>query len=234
MDKSSGNISNKSKHSLQKFTFFESLETREQYLDLKANNPELLDEYYKYLIKKINEGITSESPEEGIVDKYYKRLELCTDTLSPDKGPELRRTRWQVNKTRIENVIHNYIVTKNRLPAHCEIEDRTGLSRQTISKHIKEGVTSNLYQEELNSFRLMTMNLLGCLYKLGIERKDVRAIKVYLDYFKESSGGVLPSIKEQNNYIQINNTLIDEITVNELPEGARLQIENIIKQYQNK
>lgn len=234
MKNNSGNISKTSKQGLQRFTFFETLETREDYLELKTKNPELLSEYYSYLVKKINEGITSESPESGIIDKYYKRLELCTETLSPEKGPELRRTRWQVNKTRIENVIHNYILTKNRIPAHCEIEERTGLSRQTISKHIKEGVTSNLYQEELNSFRLMTMNLLGCLYKLGIERKDVRAIKVYLDYFKEPTAGVTPNIKQQNNYIQINNTLVDEITVNELPEVARLQIENIIKQYQNK
>ena len=75
----------------------------------------------------------------------------------------------------------------------------------------------------------MTGNVLNALYKIGIRENNIKALKFFLDYVKEPSPTV---IKEQNNYLQINNTRIDEVTVNQLPDAARLQIETIIKQYQ--
>jgi hypothetical protein len=61
-----------------------------------------------------------------------------------------------------------------------------------------------------------------------MERNDLKAMRTFLDYFKDGP----TSIKQQNNYLQFNNTRIDEVTVNELPEEARIQIESIIKQHQ--
>jgi hypothetical protein len=190
-----------------------------------------LEEFNKFgswIVDKLNEGISATEKEPEVVDKYYKRLELFYSIARPDLIEETRRTRWQLNRSLIETTIHNSIVSKNRLPTHSEIVIATGLSRVTVAKHFKEGLKADNYKEELEGYRLMSLKVLNAMYKIAMERNDLKAMRTFLDYFKDGP----TSIKQQNNYLQFNNTRIDEVTVNELPEEARIQIESIIKQHQ--
>lgn len=189
------------------------------------------DELLKYILLKLNEQIkTGAKPSPGAIDKYQDRLDIIMGIIAPQKLEEVRRTRWQVNRLTIESVIHEYITECNRLPTQNELHSKTGLSRPTISKHLKEGLNSPSMREELESYRIMTPKVLNALYKLGMCRNDTKAMKIFLDYFKEQGP---TNIREQNNYIQVNNTRIDEVTIEGLPNDAKSEIESIIRRYLN-
>lgn len=224
-------LSKQGNKGLQKFTDFEVIKTKDAMLKLWQEEPEEYKKLGGWIVDKLNEGVREENPEEGIVDKFYNRLELYYSIHRLDVVEDTRRARWQLNRNLIENALHEAITKKNRLPTQCEIALKTGLSRVSVAKHLKEGFKSDGYTEEMEAYKIMTPKVLNAMYKLALEQNNLKAMKSFLDYFKDNSSG-LTKINQQTNYLQINNTRIDEITVKELPEAARLQIENIIKQYQ--
>jgi hypothetical protein len=217
---------------LQKFTNLDSLKTVEDFKALLERDPGEFGKVGELIMTKVNEAMKDPNPDVGIVDYYYSRLEhfLESEDRSPDYMETVRRDRWHANKARIEQTITNYILEQSRLPTPNEIMSKTGLSRVTISKHLKEGVGADYYRAEVETYRLLTTRVLAALYNQGMKRNDVRALKVFLDYFKGEGSGT--TIRTQNNYLQVNNTRIDAITINQLPADARAQIEQIINQYQ--
>lgn len=221
------NICLQNNNSLQKFTDFEGIKTKEGILKLKAEQPENYEQFSTWVIEKLNEAHKRVNKDYGAVDKYFDLLELYYEVERPSALPGSKRDRWELNKHKIENAIHNDLLTYNRLPTHIEICNATGLSRVTVSKHLKDGAGSDLQKGEIENYKLMTGNVLQALYRIGMKNENVKALKVYLDYFKETT-----PIRQQNNYLQINSTRIDEGIVNQLPNSARQQIENIIKEFQ--
>jgi len=60
---------------------------------------------------------------------------------------------------------------------------------------------------------------------------DVKASRLYLEaigHFKQNQPNKT-YIKNQNNYLQINNTILTEETLSRLPQEKLLQIENLVK-----
>lgn len=217
---------------LQKFTDFDKLRSKEEMLQFKEKYPKEFDNLGKWLVDKLNEGLTSTAPELGVIDKFFKRIDTFYSIHKPEILEENRRTQWQVNRSRIEVAINNAILKSNRLPTHCEIAYSTGISRVTVSKHLKDGFASDKYKEEMEAYRVMTPTIINALYKMAIQQGNLKAMRLFLDYFKDGNSSTVSTIKQQNNYLQFNNTRIDEIIVNNLPEEAKLQIESIVKQYQ--
>lgn len=221
-----------SKQGLQKFT---ELRTKEDFIAFKENSTEEeFKSYADYIQPLINKSLEVGSPEKDKLDFRFNCLHYWYELRYPEPSdvlPQFKRMRWQINKSKIEHAISKHILDYNRIPSNNELESITGLSRQTVYKHIKEGTGSDYYKELDNSYKLLRGRVLSSLYTIGLEDRNVKALKVFLDY----TGGAATTpttIKQQNNYLQINNTRIDEVTVNNLPEEARLQIEGIIKQYQ--
>jgi len=100
----------------------------------------------------------------------------------------------------IITAISNYIVDNYRMPSNTKIAELTGLSRQTVTKHIQDFNSSERGTEEQQKFLFMRQKLLGTLYRLGVEFGDVRAIKVLLDNMES---------KTTQNFIQVNNIAIN-------------------------
>jgi len=197
--------SKQSNKGLQKFTNYETLQSKEEMSALWAKDLDEFNKFGSWVVDRLNEGISATNREPEVVDKYYKLLELFYSISRPDLIEETRRTRWQVNRSLIETAIHNSIVSKNRLPTQSEIGATTGLSRVTVAKHFKEGLGADSYKEEIEGYRLMSLKVLNAMYKMAMNGNDLRAMKTFLDYFKDGP----TSIKQQNNYLQFNNTRID-------------------------
>jgi hypothetical protein len=208
---------NTSNQGLQKFT---NIKTVEDFNKLQSKEEK--NEFLDYESQELNKAIADKKD----VCKHWDRLGLGSESMQP----HYNKVRWQTNRKIIESAISEHILAHNDLPSNNELESITGLSRQTIYKHMKAGAGAEMYKEELESYKMLTGKVLGALYTIGMEERNVKALKTFLDY----TGGAPtpPTIKQQNNYLQINNTRIDEVTVNNLPEEARLQLEGIIKQYQ--
>lgn len=223
------------KKGLQKFTNFEAIKTNEQIFKLHQEQPNELAKLLSFLKVKANQAQADAKEKDqvsGEMDIYIDLIEYATGLQDPEQVPALRRLRWQYNKVLIENCLHEYLTRFGRMPQHRDIVDSTKLSRVTVLKHMEAGAGADMYEEEIEGHKLLTSKVLGKLYKIGMETDNIKALKVYLDYFREDVATTPTTIKQQNNYLQINNTRVDELTVKELPEDARLQIENIINQNQ--
>ena len=218
---SKSNTSKQSNKGLQKFTDFEKIKTTDEFLQLKETEPEKLAELQDFLVKRVNEEVQAK----GDIDKYFNRLETLIALRRPDIIEDTKRYRYQLNRRLIEAYLHNTIINTRLLPTQSEIATATGLSRVTVAKHLKDGAGAQYFKEELETYKLLTPMVLNALYKIGLEDKNVKALTAFLDYSRDGASG---AIKQQTNYIQINNTRIDEATINQLPDETRLQIENLI------
>ncbi|HZX59158.1 MAG TPA: hypothetical protein VFE54_10540 [Mucilaginibacter sp.] len=115
------------------------------------------------------------------------------------------------------------------MPAKNIIARETGLSRQTVAKHIAAYQKHPGYAAEMEQFKFIAPNVLASVGKHALNG-DVRAARLYFEMVGASkqsrTGGV---INEQNNYIQINNTILSQENLKQLSEEALNQIENIIR-----
>jgi len=229
------NIAKKSNESLQKFTDFENIKQNqiEEFIDKfrgkTATEKTVLSEYIHWLQDKLHSVIGRETPkDDGELDKYYNRFIKLMEVLysdNPDAIERQKNQRWEINESRIKQFLHNTMVTKRYLPRSSEIAEATGLSRVTISKHIKENDLSIYKQEERDKYKMLNSSALNQLYYLAFNNGDVRALKMFIELTKEQGGS---SQVVNNNFIQINNTKIDNLLIEQLPVKTRLQIEKII------
>jgi biotin operon repressor len=109
------------------------------------------------------------------------------------------------------------------LPTNTQISTATGLSRVTIDKHLKENGVSIHKIEELDKYKLLNSIAINRLYKIGMTENNTKALKMFIDYTGEPKKTTI-----NNNYIQINNTRIDSLLIDQLPEETRNQIEALI------
>lgn len=115
------------------------------------------------------------------------------------------------------------------MPSASDIAHGTGLSRETVQKHLKERKTTDYYNERTETLRGLTHNVLAELYKMGMQQQNVKALKVFMDYFKEDTIPKNTNINTQNNYIQINGTVLSQQAVQNLNIEQLNQIESIIE-----
>jgi len=216
------NLGKQSNKGLQRFTVFEGITTKEDFINFISLKPENAGLMELWIVKRLNE----ELEKSGEIDKFWRKYEILTELSKKENLPDIRRERYQANKILIERAIKTGLTKHGAIPSQAQISKETGLSRVTINNHIKEGVLSPYYQEELEVLKLLSTDVLSLLYRIGVENRDVKALKVFLEYTRNSSPSL--EIKQQNNYIQINNTRIDEATIKQLPDETRLQIERLI------
>jgi predicted DNA-binding protein YlxM (UPF0122 family) len=186
----------------------------------------LLDSCSDLFIKAEKEG------KYGTVKRIKEKIHLLIEKYTPLEGglKDYKRQDWEVNHYKISSCIHNHVLNNNSFPAINTIAQNTGLSRQTIYEHLKTGIAGEFYQEKLKIWESLTDNIYKNLYYQAING-NVQASKILLDNIYRSSTTPATNIREQNNYIQINNTKIDELTIAELPDVAKDKIIDILKQY---
>ena len=221
------------KKGLQKYADFESIKTKEDFLKFKEKEPKRIGLLTDYLYKKLNEVNTNPVKSEGEIDRYFNRIiKLKEVNNEVDSITKFKRERWYINETHI-NVFVNNFITKNRyVPTTSMIAETTGLSRVTIQSHLKERKGNEYYDEHLETLRGLTNSVLCQLYKIGIENSDVKALKVYLDYFKEPSQIANTQTNTQNNYIQINGLTISQEQIGKLNPDKLIQIEKLLNTLQ--
>jgi DNA-binding phage protein len=153
-------------------------------------------------------------------DKILAKMESIT-------GEQTKNQIWTINQTRISNSIVKLTQEFNRMPSKDEIAEECGLSRQTIHKHLSEYAEHPLFKEELTQFKFASISLLSKIYKMAIQG-DIKAAKLY---FSVIGAEVVnkPNIGTQNNYIQINGTVLSQELIKQLAPEKLIQIEEIVK-----
>jgi len=158
-------------------------------------------------------------------DEFYKKIE-------PIISDSTKNQLWEYNHNQITWAISTLMQEYGRMPTKTEIAIKAELSRQTIHKHIKEYKTHSLFLEYQEQFEFISSKVLSKVFTFAVNG-DMRAAKLYFDIVggagKTSNS---TSIQNQNNYIQINGTVLNQETIKKLkPEQLNL-IEEILKSSQ--
>lgn len=169
--------------------------------------------------------------------------EIATQTLQQLKGKErdnflnkiepvmpahAKNRVWEYNHYVITSAISKTMREHGYMPSKSDIAEQTGLSRQTIAKHLIEYKTQPGYKAEIEQFKFMTPKLLANVFKLACNG-DTRAARLYFEMVgainKQQANTI---VNERNNYIQINNTILSQENLRHLSTEQLNQIENII------
>ncbi len=142
---------------------------------------------------------------------------------------DAKNSFWEHNHTVISRAISNYMSEYGRMPNKSAIAEETGFSRQTIAKHFAAYQSHPEFAAQMEQFKFMANDVLAKVFKQA-GNGDMRAARLYFEMV-----GVLNKpqpntvVSAQNNYIQINNTILNQETVKQLTAEQLNQIENIVK-----
>lgn len=117
-----------------------------------------------------------------------------------------------------------------KMPTKNQIVEETGLSRQTIGKHLKNYQTHPLFAEERLKFKFMSDRILAKLYSVAVSNGDVRAARLYFEVVGNLGNQSLQNniFNTQNNFIQINQNKIIQDNIKQLSPEQISIIEGIL------
>ncbi|MEO6850175.1 MAG: hypothetical protein ABI203_07065 [Mucilaginibacter sp.] len=135
---------------------------------------------------------------------------------------------WESNHMIISETVAELMQEYGTMPTKHAIAAQTGISRQTIAKHLNEYKRHPAFTEQVEQFKFMAPQLLANVFKFALQG-DIRAARLYL----ETVGAVNKPkantvVNEQNNYIQVNNTILSQENLKRLTADQLNQIESII------
>ena len=214
----------KAKKGLQKFT---DSETKiNEVLSLKRitrDDVGLLSENEKdALCLIISENLNNLKGEE--MDKFVVQIEGVLDQNTKNQ-------LWGNNHNLILGTISNLMIDFGRMPNTTEIAHKTQLSRQTIHKHLKEYANHPLHHEQIEQFSFLKSRVLAKVFDYAIHG-DMTAAKLYFNIVGGMNNGQAQSnthIQNQNNYIQINGTVLKQEAIKYLNPEQLNAIETIMK-----
>jgi hypothetical protein len=172
---------------------------------------------------KNKDGITIDNASKDLLTYLEKSLTKVHPVYK-----QMKNHTWERNHLRILGCISDLMQKNNCMPSSTSIAIEAGLSEETVYKHLREFKEHDLYKHEADKYRLMIHRVLTTVFNLGVQG-DIRACKVYLDYFTANMSGpaILPI--KQTNYVQINNLKISATDLEQLPPATLQKIENLIK-----
>lgn len=130
---------------------------------------------YNYTPKKVYKKFT--------LSKINNMLLQIKNTEHEDDYVEAEQDKnktWEANHTVITRVMAKLIRQNERMPSKAEIADETGLSRQTIHKHLKQFGHESLVVEQLEQFNFMSSKVLAKIMELSMDG-DIRAARLALE-----------------------------------------------------
>lgn len=212
------------KQGLQKLT-----ETEKKITTLLAKNKIHKSEVFGFLNNEemnLLGALLTKKLNESKGDARDVLLNQISDILPEDTKNQL----WENNHYQIVQSMTKLIDEFGKMPTKNAIASDTGLSRQTVYKHLNGFATHPLYIEQLQQFKFMADRVLGKVIKAA-SLGDMKAARLYFDVIGNLNTQTEKkvSIKKQNNFIQINGTILSQETIKQLNEKQINKIEAILK-----
>jgi len=200
----------KTKKSLQKFT-----KTSDKIKHLYSLDQISFEDIYSLLTKDeidiFNREMTEKS--RNLKGKEYDDFWRKLNKIIPQ---ETKNSLWEYNHSQITAYLSEFIHDNGRMPHNSELANSTGLSRQTIHKHLKEYQDSPLFNEQQAQLIFLREKVLAKMYSFGV-KGNIKAARLFLEC-TGAKGTVNNSVtnQTQNNYIQINGTILTQDFFNSL------------------
>lgn len=201
--------------SLQKFTQIKNPADLKTHLNHSPGDAEDLE---KVLRARLTDSYTNKLGE----DTYLvEMIEECCRIQGVETN--LRNTTYEHNHYIITAEIQNYVTQEKMFPTSQQIAKKTGLSRQTVHNHLKEGSFVKHKSIIKDKLEFMATQALTNLYLIGLEKKSTSALKAFIEL-----SGAVSNQTTVNTYIQINNLKLTNEDFNLLPDKTLSKIEKII------
>lgn len=182
---------------------------------------ELSPEVRKALFRKITNQINSLQGE--ALDAFYQKV---NGLISPENKKDI----WENNHAKIQDAIEHHILTYGAMPSQGQLVDKTGLSRQTVAKHLKEYEKNSNYHAQQEQLKFMSNHLLVQMYRKAL-KGDTKAANIYfrmIGAFEQQATGKRTLVQNQNNYLQINNTVLSQDKLNQLTPAQLSALEGMV------
>ena len=139
-----------------------------------------------------------------------------------------KRDIWEHNHLLINGAVSPCMGESGVMPTINAVAQKTGLSRQSVARHLKEYKKHPDFTSQMEQFELMAPNVLATVFKSAVSG-DVRAARLYFEMIGAGNKNQANKVvNEQNNYIQINNTILSQENLEQLTADQLNQLENII------
>jgi DNA-binding IclR family transcriptional regulator len=103
-----------------------------------------------------------------------------TEPTGENATTETHSDSWEQNHRLITEAIADYVQLQERMPGKTELATKTGLSRATIHRHLKEMDNQPELEEKEKEFRIMYPKVLAAMCKYAMNG-DTRAARIYFD-----------------------------------------------------
>lgn len=154
-------------------------------------------------------------------DKFLDKVSLI---ISPNTNAGV----WEQNHASISIAIADYIQQYGSMPAKSFIAEQTGLSRQTVTKHFATYKSQPEFIAQMEQFQFMSPKVLANVMRKAI-KGDIKAARLYFEMVgNPNQQANLKVMGDQNNYIQINNTILSQDNLKQLSMEQLEQIESIV------
>lgn len=206
-------------NSLQKFT--DTVKKVEEILSGQTFTIEQLKALSKEERRLLNDTWTerfnsSSDPEER--GRLWGLFEIHAPTI-------LKNDYYENNHRLILASLSNYLNENNTLPSKKELSELTCLSRQTVSKHLKDYKQTEAFKYQQEAFGLLTQSLIGKLYTFACQG-DTKAAKLFLEVtgtLNQTGTGA-----RTTNYVQVNNTYFSQERLSQLAPEQLEELEKVI------
>jgi hypothetical protein len=134
---------------------------------------------------------------------------------------------WEFNHSKIAIIIERYVKETGKMPTTADIASAAKLTRTTVKKHLAAYTTSPNLSDQNNGIGMMLPRVMGGVLRQALHG-DLKAAKIYMDAATKQTGAPAATVINQNNYIQINNTIINQQLIEQLKPEQLKKIELII------
>lgn len=154
-------------------------------------------------------------------DKFMEKIDLIV-------APATKSNVWEYNHLVITEAISRFVRHHGVMPTKSAIAEETGLSRQTITKHFAAYKAQPEFAAQMEQFKFLAPKMLANVFKYA-SSGDMRAARLYFEMVGALHKPQNTVVTAQNNYIQINNTILSQENLKALTAEQLNQIENIIR-----
>jgi len=192
----------------------------------------------EYLMPEDVSGFST-AQREQIKTALIKKLKTCEPKekhalvekiAMVSNDPEIKKDIWEINHQKVVNAISAYLTEYGFLPTQTTLAKQTGLSRQSIATHLKTYHDQPAFADHLEQLQLMKITVLERVLAQAVSG-DLKAAKIFMDTINKTeerpSSTTSNTIKQQNNYIQVNGLLISEEKLGQLSQEQLRQLETI-------
>ena len=121
---------------------------------------------------------------EQISKKYYsldgEERKLFARKIQPLLTGRSNKEAWEHNHWQINSAIEKLVGETGTMPSHSALARETGLSRQTIIRHLKEYGSQPALRTEVGQLKNMAPTVLSKIYELACTG-DMKAARLYFE-----------------------------------------------------